>query len=240
MDSGDYILIADCHIRAHSDAEGDFFEMLDRIDAVNPKGVIFLGDIFELWIALKGYESFGHAQFVEWCSEHKKRLEIGFIEGNHEFYVSETHRDAFSWADDASYTLDSGVQFIHGDLINRDDRRYLLLRRLIRNPFTRFLLRLTARNIGPRVADKVRMSLKNTNLRYKRLLPMPHLENYSRNAGQGQIKRVFAGHFHRRETLSVPGGVPTEILPAWERDGEIVMLDGQLRSRCGFWKELLN
>ena len=140
MDSGDYILIADCHIRAHSDAEGDFFEMLDRIDAVNPKGVIFLGDIFELWIALKGYESFGHAQFVEWCSEHKKRFEIGFIEGNHEFYVSETHRDAFSWIDDVSHTLDNGVQFIHGDLINRDDRRYLLLRRLIRNPFTRFLL----------------------------------------------------------------------------------------------------
>lgn len=239
MKNNAYVLVADCHIRSNSDAEGDFFEMLDRIAEFSPAGVIFLGDIFELWIALDGYESLGHRKFTEWCSGHKSEMEIGFIEGNHEFYVSDTHRNAFSWINDTGYTFGNGIHFIHGDLINRADYKYLLLRKLVRNPFTRFLLRLTASGIGPRAAEKVRVSLKPTNLQHKRLLPLAHLENYGQEAARGKVHTIFSGHFHVRKNIALPEGISAEILPAWGNLGEVVLLRKDSTSVCGPWRELL-
>ena len=55
--------------------------MLDHLAALKPAGILFLGDIFELWIALKGYEMPEHKRFVDWCRSHSKNMEIGFIEG---------------------------------------------------------------------------------------------------------------------------------------------------------------
>ncbi|OQA88446.1 MAG: UDP-2,3-diacylglucosamine hydrolase [Lentisphaerae bacterium ADurb.Bin242] len=239
MKNNVYVLVADCHICSHSEDEGDFFEMLDRIAEFSPAGVIFLGDIFELWIALDGYESSEHSRFVGWCSAHKAEMEIGFIEGNHEFYVSDTHREAFSWIDDVSHTFGNGIHFIHGDLVNRADRKYLLLRKLVRNPFTRFLLRLTASGIGPAIAEKVRVSLKPTNLQHKRLLPVAHLENYGQTAGREKIHTIFSGHFHVRKNIELPDGVSAEILPAWGNCGEIVLLRPDSSPVCGPWRELL-
>lgn len=234
-----YVLVADCHIHSHSDAEEDFFGMLDRIAEFSPAGTVFLGDIFELWIALRGYESSAHQRFVEWCAAQQSEMEIGFIEGNHEFYVSDTHRNAFSWISDTSHTLENGVHFIHGDLINRADSKYLLLRKLVRNPVTRFLLRMTASGIGPKIAEKVRVSLKPTNLQHKRFLPVSHFEEYGREVVKHKIQTVFSGHFHVRKSLPHPAGISSEILPAWGTGGEIVLLHPDSSIACGPWRELL-
>ena len=103
MNNENYILVADSHLRPGG--EDAFFAMLDRIRQYHPAGVIFLGDIFELWIALDGYESDIHFRFLQWCREAKAQFEVGFIVGNHEFYLSHSHSDAFSWIDEKEYTL---------------------------------------------------------------------------------------------------------------------------------------
>ncbi len=239
MKNNVYVLVADCHIRAHSDAEDEFFRMLDRIAEFSPAGVIFLGDIFELWIALDGYETREHLRFIQWCAGHKDKMEIGFIEGNHEFYVSDRHREAFTWVDDAARAAGNGILFIHGDLINRADHKYLLLRRIVRNRFTRFLLRLTSSSIGPGIAEKVRVSLKPTNLQHKRLLPVSYLEEYGRKAARGKVRTIFSGHFHVRKNIGLPDGVSAEILPAWGNNGEVVLLHPDSTLDCGPWSEVL-
>jgi len=233
-----YILIADSHLR--EDQESVFFAMLDRIRDYQPKGVIFLGDIFELWIALDGYESGLHRRFLDWCREAKQHFEVGFILGNHEFYVCERYTDAFSWISQTGHTSTEGFRFIHGDLINRADHGYLLLRSLLRNAFTRFLLKITAKKIGPKVADHVRVSLKPTNQRHKRLLPMPYLEQNSRKAAGEQLKLIFAGHFHQYAELDFGGGSKTVILPAWFAAEEIVLLGTDGHYECGPWRKLLS
>lgn len=240
MNSENYILVADSHLR--EGAEGSFFDMLNRIRQYHPAGVVFLGDIFELWIALDGYESDIHFRFLNWCSEARKQFEVGFVVGNHEFYLCRRHADAFTWISEKEYTLNpSGVRVLHGDLLNREDKGYLFLRRVLRNSFTRFLLKITARSIGPKVADHVLVSLKPTNLRHKRLLPMSCLRKFSGQAAEEKIKYIFAGHFHRHEKLdfSDGNGVPVEILPAWAAAGEIILLKPGLQSVCGPWQDLL-
>ena len=238
MNSRNYILVADSHIR--KDSAGDFFAMLERILQYRPAGVVFLGDVFELWIALDGYESSIHHQFLDWCRSAKRQLEVGFIIGNHEFFIRERHKDAFSWVENVSYTTPRGVHFLHGDLINRADTGYRILRKLLRNATTRLLLKMAAGNIGPKVADYVLNSLKPTNQRHKRQLPVKFLEEYAAAAAGKNITRIFAGHFHQHETLTFPDGVRTEILPSWDTAQEIVLLKPDLQTVCGSWRNLLS
>ena len=237
MNSENHILIADCHIR--EDSADEFFAMLDRIREYRPAGLVFLGDIFELWIALDAYESAIHQRFLAWCAESIKLFEVGFILGNHEFYLMDRYTDAFSWISEVDHTTPDGIRFIHGDLINRADFRYLTLRKLLRNGFTRRLLKITAGTIGPRVSEKVRTSLKPTNLQYKRTLPESYLAQYARFARKESVRRIFAGHFHRHVQLDFPDAVPVEILPAWGTAGEIVLLTPDGKTRCAPWRELL-
>lgn len=238
MNHDNYILIADSHLRQGE--EGPFFEMLDRIRQYHPAGVLFLGDIFELWIALDGYESDIHFRFLQWCREAKKQFEVGFIVGNHEFYIIRRYADAFTWITEQQHILEKpSVLLLHGDLLNLADKGYFVLRRFLRHPVTRFLLKITGYSIGPKVANYVLMSLKPKNLQFKRSLPMPYLEQFSKQSAGGKFKKIFAGHFHHHHDLDFSGGVPCEILPAWGTAGEIVLLQPDLKSECGPWQELL-
>jgi len=236
MNGNNYILVADSHLR--EGAAEEFFDMLAAVRQYEPAGVIFLGDIFELWVALDGYESSIHARFLDWCREAKTHFEVGFILGNHEFYVTEPHGEAFSWITEESHVT-SGVRCLHGDLINRADKQYLLLRKILRSRVIRFLLKITGRTIGPLVSDWVRRSLKNANRRFKRQLPMAELENYARAAVPDRVRRIFAGHFHQHAVLDFPDAVPLEILPSWETSGEIVCLTAEGESVCAPWRGLL-
>ena len=61
-------IISDSHIDA--DSAPRFFAMLDRLES-RPEAVIFLGDIFELWIALPGYEEAHHQRFLDWVDRRR-------------------------------------------------------------------------------------------------------------------------------------------------------------------------
>ena len=56
------ILIADAHTGKAN--VGAFFEMLEAI-ADTGETVVFLGDIFDLWIGLPRYETDQHRRFLE-------------------------------------------------------------------------------------------------------------------------------------------------------------------------------
>ena len=149
------------------------------------------------------------------------------------------HADAFSWISETEHTLDGGIRCIHGDLINRDDHSYLLLRKFLRCGFTRCFLQITAGNIGTLISNYVLRTLKKTNQRHKRQLPMEMLKQYSRTAKQENIQQVFAGHFHQHELLDDPAGARLEILPAWDIAGEIIRLSPDRPAECAPWRQLL-
>ena len=80
------IIVSDAHINKSRGNHSEFFKMLAAIEKTE-HDLIFLGDIFDLWIALPRYEEDIHVNFIAWSREQKDSRTIGFLEGNHEFYV---------------------------------------------------------------------------------------------------------------------------------------------------------
>ena len=65
------IIVADSHIEPGSAAETVFFRMLAKLSA-SGHDIVFLGDIFELWIGLPRYEGTSQKKFLSWCREQKE------------------------------------------------------------------------------------------------------------------------------------------------------------------------
>ena len=61
------IIIADAHVDAAGNNVSDFFQMLQAIEKTD-HDVIFLGDIFDLWVALPRYEKDIHRAFSRRCA----------------------------------------------------------------------------------------------------------------------------------------------------------------------------
>ena len=68
-----YLILADAHLRpGDSSAEKDFFSFLMEVEKLPlDTALIFLGDIFELWIAVGHYEDPLHRRFLDWCAVKK-------------------------------------------------------------------------------------------------------------------------------------------------------------------------
>ena len=64
------IIITDAHVSKIKGNDASFLKMLEALEK-NSQDLIFLGDIFDLWIALPRYEDDIHREFISWCREQK-------------------------------------------------------------------------------------------------------------------------------------------------------------------------
>ncbi len=232
-----YIFVADSHIIG-GEPEKNFFQLLKKAGTLPSScGIVFLGDIFELWISLRRYENESHIRFREWCQTQKEIREIIFCEGNHEFYPAILRKSCFTEISRKDIRR-GNLLFTHGDRINRKDIPYLLLRIGLRNPVTRFLLYLTGRAFGPALTHKVRLSLKNKNQLHKKDFPYKWLYRMMDRAGGRGISRIVLGHFHDAKNFE-RNGVQLYALPSFRNAGEIGILDKNQQYRCGEWRTLL-
>lgn len=221
-----WLMIADSHLIC-ADGETDFFRLLEDISALPQNvGVIFLGDIFDLWIALPGYEAEAHQNFLAWSRAEKQRRAIVFIEGNHEFFVKQRYHDAFSDCEKINF-LHGDCMYTHGDRLNRKDWTYSILRFLLRNSLTRLFLWLVGRTIGPAISHYVRERLRTVNLKNKVSFPEAQLRRAGRDLKPG-ITTVFMGHFHDQYSLQEDGHL-LEIIPAYKNNRELGLYDIQSR-----------
>ena len=123
-----WLMIADAHLTCLG-PEDEFFRVLDDVSRLpGDIGIIFLGDIFDLWIALRGYENGEHRRFLEWCRREKSNREVVFLEGNHEFFVAKKYADNFTYIGEDSFQ-DGLLQWLHGDRINGSTSRSQSLRK---------------------------------------------------------------------------------------------------------------
>lgn len=218
------ILIADAHVNPAQGTHRPFFRMLEALGDT-PEEIVFLGDVFDLWIALPRYEQAVHRRFLAWCRARKTDRKIGYIEGNHEFFLAEEKNDAFTWATSRAGRIDGrGNLFCHGDRINRRDRNYLRFRRLTKNRIVKQLLRILPS--GPFWAETIKKNLRHTNQAFRKALPREEILRFLRAAREAGVKRVFAGHFHQ-EAFFRCGGTRLHILPDWRTTRRITRFNPQ-------------
>ncbi|MBR2365477.1 MAG: metallophosphoesterase [Lentisphaeria bacterium] len=249
MQSGSlrYIFIADSHLSDPESTES-FFSMLDCISSRLLKmekgqrpALVFLGDIFELWIAISGYETESHCRFLSWCRKYKEEFPVYFIEGNHEFFVSSRHKGDFSRCT-ADFIRKDEFVFLHGDGVNLTDWKYRSLRILLRNPVTAFLLYLFSGTGGTFLAEKIRKGLKNTNLENKKYFPAAFMVKRACSLLKKDNGILVAGHFHDTHILhAVSSSRKIFTLPAWNQTAGLtgfLFSDGKLV--IDSWYKLLN
>ncbi len=215
-----YLLIADSHLEDGAKLQ-EFQTLLEKISCLPLScGVVFLGDIYELWVALDRYENERHRTFLTWCSgEIKAGREIIFTEGNHEFYLDPCRRKFFTEVTRRDIRR-GNVVFTHGDTLNLRDYLYLLMRMGIRNFFTRFLLYLVGPSFGPNLTQRIRLRLKTANMVHKKHFPVDDVKMYLKKLSVRGVRTVFAGHFHAENELNFCG-VQMYVLPAFINTGEI-------------------
>ena len=233
------IIVADTHIEPEGTQEKAFFKMLARLGD-SPHDVIFLGDIFDLWIALPGYEGKSQQAFLQWCRQQTSSRMIGFLEGNHEFFVSDEHGDSFSWStSDSSWRDSEGNLFVHGDQINRNDNRYLLFRRLTKNAVTRTLLRFLPG--GPLICNRLGQMLRHTNRQHRLGLPEEQIQYFADQNFANGVETIYAGHFHSTYQYKHTSARTLYLLPAWFESGQVTRIDtNDLQKPVEFvnWKAL--
>jgi UDP-2,3-diacylglucosamine pyrophosphatase LpxH len=234
------IIITDCHVNPAKGNDRAFFMMLEALEK-NDQDLIFLGDIFDLWIALSRYEEDIHKKFLAWCRSQKKQRTIGFVEGNHEFFLSEERNCYFSWCSNGSAWQDqSGNLFCHGDQINREDQNYLRFRKLARNKISKALLRLLP--WGPKLVHHIKQQLKKTNQDFRTHLPQAQIEAYAERQFSGKgVRNIFIGHFHHVYTYQNPKAHKLYALPDWETTQRVTFYSAD-RNQISFprWQALKN
>jgi UDP-2,3-diacylglucosamine pyrophosphatase LpxH len=204
----------------------------------NHQDLIFLGDIFDLWVALPGYESDIHHDFIEWCREQKKYRTIGFMEGNHEYYLATERAQAFSWCSaEAWYRDDAGTLIVHGDQINRRDRNYLAFRKLLKNRIAKSIMNRLP--FGPKYVESLKQRLKKTNAEFRIHLPREEVKLFAESRFAEGIDAILVGHFHQEYLYCNADSKKLYVLPDWFSTQKVTVFDKKLKKATYLhWKQI--
>jgi len=207
------ILIADAHVSAAKGNVETFFEMLSRLGQTG-EDIVFLGDIFDLWIALPRYEKDIHKRFLEWCDGVRRDRTIGYVEGNHEFFVAEERAERFTWCEPES-RLDerANALFVHGDLINRADVSYLRFRKATKHRAMKAFVRRAP--LAPTMISCLKGVLDRKKRSLQISLPRKAIDAYAEAMFSTGVRRIFVGHFHNEYRYRGRARQSLHVLPDW-------------------------
>lgn len=216
------IIIADAHAGVRNGLGPEFLNMLKALEN-SAEDLVFLGDIFDLWIAFPRYEKTLHREFVNWCRAQKERRKIYFVEGNHEFFVDARRRAAFTAYNDSQGGLQLGkFLFVHGDRVNHNDRNYLRFRNIIKSGVASFFVRFTP--CGPKITHYFKESLNKTKHNFRKYIPKTEIMTFAQKAKNRGIEILFLGHFHHGEIVETDG-LTVCMVPDWYKTRQVAHFD---------------
>ncbi len=201
-------LIADAHL---GDPQGDTPRFLEALRTlVQPRLVVFLGDLFKVWLALPRYWDAQVREVLEGFARLRQQgAHIAFVVGNREYFLPRDPARAsarglpFDHIISEAATLTwNGRRYglAHGDLVNRADRRYLLWRKFSRGRAFEAVFRTLPAPLASAIARYLEATMARSNLEYKVTYPLGELEAFAETVLEG-LDGFFIGHFHRDELL---------------------------------------
>jgi UDP-2,3-diacylglucosamine hydrolase len=216
-------LIADSHLGDVRAPGPEFVAMLRGLK--DARAIIFLGDLFQVWLALPKYWDASSRAVLEGFRElQASGTRTVFVVGNREFFLPRTQKSArqrglpFDWIVPGAAVLQwAGRRYglTHGDLVNRRDAQYLKWRQFSRGLAFEAVFRAIPGGLARRIAQKLERALSTTNREIKIQYPEDELGAFAQTVLPG-LDGFFIGHFHRDEVIAVPGQPATlRIVPDW-------------------------
>jgi len=231
------IIVTDTHIGKAAESRAAFFQMLAAIEKTG-HDLVFLGDIFELWIALPRYEEEIHTRFSAWCRRQKRNRAIGFLEGNHEFFVAQERFEAFTWCtQNARRLADCAALFVHGDQINRKDKMYHMFKKLTKNKLSKFILGTLP--CGPWLIKSLQLGLNRMHDKSRAGIPEQDIVKFAESRFAEGVDIIFMGHFHREYCYRRDESKQLRVLPDWLSTQKITIYqERSQRITTIAWQEL--
>ncbi len=221
-------VVADAHLGGAGGSGEDLAEQLGAIESGRCVRVLFLGDLFHLWIGAPGFETLEVERLTASIRDLRRRgIRVSYVEGNRDFFVADGgYGDLFDDCGRELHFEADGVRYlaVHGDGLNPSDWRYRCWRLLSKNPLSRWLTFRLPRSIGRRFVAFTERGLARTNLEHKVRIPAALIRRYAvRRLAEGHDV-LLLGHFHADRRWSLDGG-EVRIADAWFHARKLLWLD---------------
>jgi UDP-2,3-diacylglucosamine hydrolase len=226
------LFVSDLHLDgARPDITRQFLGFLER-EAIHAEALYILGDLFEAWIGDDDPDPDKRRVVAAIRALTDRGITCNVMHGNRDFMLGKRF-----CADTGAQLIDDGtivslhgrpVLLLHGDTLCTDDHAYQRLRRIVRNPLVKLVLRSLTLGQRQRLAARMRAGSKE------------HIEAMDRDApaimdvNQEAVVRAFRrygvdcmihGHTHRPaiHELEVDGKHATRIvLGDWYEQGSVL------------------
>jgi UDP-2,3-diacylglucosamine hydrolase len=226
------LFISDLHLDgSRPDITDQFLEFL-RNEASHAEALYILGDLFEAWIGDDDPDADKQRAIAGLRDLTSKGVPCYVMHGNRDFLLGKRFCQAAGTRLLADGTIiqlyGERVLLMHGDTLCIDDHAYQRLRRIVRNPVVKFVLRTLSLAQRQKLAQKMRAGSK------------AHIEAADRNASyimdvnaqaviaafqQRQVHYIVHGHTHRPAIHEVRVGDDTVtriVLGDWYDQGSVL------------------
>lgn len=236
---GDLVFVGDVHLDrddAHLEA---FLSFLDDLRPTVGR-VVFMGDLFNVWIGRRELEQPHQRAVVErLASMRRDGIVIRYIEGNRDYriedaYVGQALDDSTAGGIEESIG-GRRLYAIHGDLANPRDRLYRTWRWVSRSPLAWMILRGIPRRRRMRFVEGLEERLRRANLDFKQEFPETDVRAYAEGFFGRGYDAVVLGHFHvEKDLAATPPSSPGRILvlPEWKEGRRYLRVTA--RGKIGF------
>jgi UDP-2,3-diacylglucosamine pyrophosphatase LpxH len=177
---------------------------------------LFLGDTFDVWIGVKGFETMAERNFLWWVAERRRTGHwVGLWLGNREYFLDRlAHKFDFMGEGVGGTLQGEPFTFEHGDLINSGDLLYRLWNLFSRSVIVWFLAKIIPSFVGRRIASLLERLLQTTNSEYKVSFPT---EKFLKATQGCSAPLLVTGHFHTLEEVDYGVSIP------WAKGGRYLV-----------------
>ena len=243
-------IVADSHLDEEYAPANEFVEMLSQLH--NPHTVVFLGDLFKIWLAPKKCWTELHYNTMKGFAKLRdKGTNVVFIAGNREMLLPKKLDNywkkiiPFTHLSHSEWFLNWGKKryaFSHGDTINYNDKQYLIWKSITHSPMFEAIFRIMPGFFARWIASKIEAMLVKTNIEYKVHYPDIEIKEFAESVLK-EVDQYFIGHFHVEQEIKVEGhnGI-LRIVPDWLSKRKVIKLNPEgvieiLSFKNGFLKK---
>jgi UDP-2,3-diacylglucosamine hydrolase len=162
--------------------------------------LFILGDLFDFWFCRDSHIYPGFKTVIEKLVDLKKRgMRIHLFEGNHDFflgdYFTKTHGITV-FTESANIALDGrNVLISHGDTIDRTNKKYILLRKLLRSGLFYRMQRSIPTSVLWKIARVSSTVSKELTIESETIIAKK-MEEFALNKFHEGIDAIILGHCH--------------------------------------------
>ena len=218
------VIIADPHLGTQTDDVDQMISFIRTLDPQQSK-LVFLGDLFHIWAGPSRYHSKPVRMLLSEIGVYQESGgETYLVVGNRDVLFRKFEKNSqylpFNKIANDFLSLKFGkhhIIFNHGDLVNRQDQKYLKWRRFVRHPGFEFLMNALPVKMANQILVSGEKNLKLTNHSYRKVFPEGEWESFiERCFLDYHYDFLFIGHFHPKEIIlnSVKSGTAV-VVPGW-------------------------